>query len=233
MAKLKLPMPPTDKAQSEKNSKEQYEALGRFVEAFELMVDEIRGTCLDRIWEAVTRNTGLAHDPDYFFRKMLIDIPLHQQNMTAKPLWDVARSVVTEIVSQEGNAHHTDRAKFKSLLGSMEGELGTLMHKRNTLLHGTWLIGFTSEDDPNNEKFRVRKFQTTADGLQQVKELPQDVSQLSVLTKRCDELRSWVAEVDWCLRKTKPLSDHFKYEKKKWFHRHFQSSTDWTTLPDK
>jgi hypothetical protein len=38
----RLPMPPTDKKAYSKNTKEQYEALGRFVEAFELMVDEIR-----------------------------------------------------------------------------------------------------------------------------------------------------------------------------------------------
>jgi hypothetical protein len=49
----KLPMPPTDKKKSEENVKGQYEALGRFVEAFELMVDEVRGTGIDRLWEAV------------------------------------------------------------------------------------------------------------------------------------------------------------------------------------
>ena len=37
----KLPMPDTDEDAYAKNTKEQYEALGRFVEAFEEMIEEI------------------------------------------------------------------------------------------------------------------------------------------------------------------------------------------------
>jgi len=37
----RLPMPPTNNEAYKKNTKEQYEALGRFVEKFELMVNEV------------------------------------------------------------------------------------------------------------------------------------------------------------------------------------------------
>jgi hypothetical protein len=229
----RLPMPPTDPKEIEKNVKEQYEALGRFVEAFELMVDEVRGVCVDRIWDAVISDTGLDLDIGQHYRKQLIEISFHQQNMTAKPLWDTMRSIIAEILSQKNNPHHTDYANFKSLLGHMEGEYSALYNKRNELLHGTWFIGYTSEEDPHSKKFRIRKFKTTADGLAEAKELPQDVSELSSLTKRCDQMRIWIAEIDFCMRKAKPLSDHFKREGTKWLHRLRPSSEDWTTLPER
>jgi hypothetical protein len=37
----RLPMPPTNNEAYKKNTKEQYEALGRFVEKFELMVNKV------------------------------------------------------------------------------------------------------------------------------------------------------------------------------------------------
>ena len=229
----KLPMPPTDLGEDVKNIKEQYEALGRFVEAFELMVDEVRGVCIDRIWDAVVADTGFDIDPDKHHRKHLIEISYHQQNMTAKPLWDTMRSIIAEILSHESNPHHADRSNFKSLLGYMEHEYNSLYWKRNELLHGTWFIGYTSEEDPNSRKFRIRRFKTTADGLVEAKELPQDVSGLSSLTDRCDKLRNWIAEIDFCIRRAWPLSKHFKQDGKKWFHRFVPSSEDWTTLPEK
>jgi hypothetical protein len=228
-------MPPTDKEALAKNIKEQYEALGRFVEAFEAMVDEVRGMCIDRIWDAVTADTGLDLDLDLdqHYRKGLIEISFHHQSMTAKPLWDIMRSIIAEILTQESSPHHADRDNFKHLLGFMEGEYSALNNKRNASLHGTWLIGYTSEQDPHGEKFRIRKFKTTADGLIEETELPQDVSELSSLTDRCDKLRNWIAEIDFCLRKNFPFSKYFKREGKIWFHRLLPSSEDWTTLPQK
>ena len=229
----RLPMPPTDPKELEKNVKEQYEVLGRFVEAFELMVDEVRGVCIDRIWEAVIADTGLDLAIGQEYRKQLIEISFHQQNMTAKPLWDIMRAIIAEIIAQKSNPHHADYANFKSLLTFMEGEYSALYNKRNELLHGTWLIGYTSAEDPHSKNFRVRKFKTTADGLTEAAPLPQDVSGLSSLTKRCDRMRTWIAEIDFCMRKAKPLSDHFKREDKKWFHRLLPSLDDWTTLPER
>ena len=42
-----IPMRPEDDPDYTKNTKEQYEALGRFVEAFEAMVSEVREICIE------------------------------------------------------------------------------------------------------------------------------------------------------------------------------------------
>jgi hypothetical protein len=233
IAMPRLPMPPTDKEALAKNTKAAYEALGRFVEAFELMVDEVRGTCTSRIWDAITEESDVILATDFNRRRGLIEIPFQHQNMTAKPLWDIMRSIIADILADNEHRYHADRDNFKQLLGFMEGEYSALYNKRNSLLHGTWLIGYTSELDPHGETFRVRKFKTTGDGLVEETELPHDVTELSSLTNRCDKLRTWVAEIDFCLRNAKPwpLSKHFKKEGGVWFHRLLPSSEEWTTLP--
>jgi len=41
ITEMRIPMPPTNNEAYKKNTKEQYEALGRFVEKFELMVNKV------------------------------------------------------------------------------------------------------------------------------------------------------------------------------------------------
>jgi hypothetical protein len=69
----------------EKNTKEQYEALGRFVEAFEAMVDEVRESTI----------ALMARDPKH---GRLIKIALHHEAFSAKPLFNVFRAVIVEII---------------------------------------------------------------------------------------------------------------------------------------
>ena len=140
----KLPMPPTDPKKLEKNIKEQYEALGRFVEAFELMVDASRGVCIDRTWDAITDDTELEFN--HQDRKKILEIPFHHQNMGAKALWNTMRAILAEIFAQKDNPHHVEYDDFKALLGYMEREYSFLCNRRNELLHrthGSWDIRAT------------------------------------------------------------------------------------------
>src|ERR1700730_4099177 len=74
-------MPDTEKPKTyEKNTKEQYEALGRFVEAFEAMVNEVRESTI-----ALIERDGK--------HRRLIEIVLHHQVLTAKPLYEIFRAV--------------------------------------------------------------------------------------------------------------------------------------------
>jgi hypothetical protein len=72
----------------QKNTKEQYEVLGRFVEAFETMVNEVREDALDL----------LERDGRH---RRLIAIVLHHQVFSAKPLYDVYRATVIEIIDNQ------------------------------------------------------------------------------------------------------------------------------------
>jgi hypothetical protein len=181
-----------------KNTTENYAALGRFVEAFELMVDDVRQICIERICSGIGSSERLD----------LIELPFHHGAMTAKPLFDIMRAVIIEIVNKPGNFHYPNLETFKTLLGLAEAEYGSLINKRNELLHGTWFVGFPTKIDPEAKEFFVRKFKTSGDGLIAA-QLPKNADELSALTKRCDEMRLWLGQLDFCLQDGIVITDFF------------------------
>jgi hypothetical protein len=202
----KLPMPKTDEEAYAKNTKEQYEALGRFVEAFEMMVHEVREVCIERICGGIGSSE----------RERLVEIAFHHQAMSAKPLFDIMRAILAEIVNVPTNRHYEDRAHFKSLLGRIEGEYNHLYNKRNELLHGTWFVGYVGVDDPDASEFFVSKYKTTSDGLVHISDLPKNATELLDLAKACDDVREWVGYVDSCLRDNLKITDLFGKRDKEW-----------------
>jgi len=77
----RIPMPPgSDDNAYKKNTTEQYESLGRFVEAFERAVNELR-ECSITLIERDGKHTRL------------IEVALHHQALTAKPLFDIFRAL--------------------------------------------------------------------------------------------------------------------------------------------
>jgi hypothetical protein len=202
----RLPMPPTDEAALAKNKNEQYAALGRFVEAFELMVHEVREICIERICAGIGSGQ----------RESLIEIAFHNQAMSAKPLFDVMRAILAEIVNDPTNIHHADRTLFKGILGRISGEYSHLFNKRNELIHGTWLVGYTGIDDPNASEFFVQKYKTNADGLVPVADLPRTASQLLELASACDAVRDWLSYVDSSFRDNIKITDFFDKRGDEW-----------------
>jgi hypothetical protein len=72
----------------QKNTREQYEALGRFVEAFEAMVHEARTCCLDLLQSGLSRQ-----------QKKLVEIPLCYHALGAKAVFEIFRAVFYETIS--------------------------------------------------------------------------------------------------------------------------------------
>ena len=79
---------PEEMDAAEKNIREQYEALGRFVEAFEQMVHEARSAC------------EFLLDPK-LERQSVVSTALHHSIMTAKPLFEIMRAVVAETLKNK------------------------------------------------------------------------------------------------------------------------------------
>jgi len=212
-------MPRTNDEGYAKNTKEQYEALGRFVEAFELMVNEVREICIERVCASVGSE-----------RQLLVEISFHHQVMTAKPLLDIMRAIIAEIVNVETSPYFAERAVYGDLVRHIAKEYDRLHWKRNELLHGTWFIGYVSDDDPDASVFDVRKYKTTASGLMRTTGLPKSAAELLELAARCDETRTWLAHVDFCLQEGVSLGDYFREEGNDW-KLFVTSSSVGTTLP--
>lgn len=222
-------MPPTDEEAYQKNVKEQYEALGRFVESFELMVYEVR--------ETIITISGQDYNARVLFETML-----HHSSLTAKPLFDILRAVVAEILEntltgqeeRKNGIHDRDGPMWKesggqpveitlaerdSLFGAMTtiaSEYDTLINRRNDLLHGTWFIGFTHSDNPDSAEFLIRRYKTSSKGLKKVEGLPKNADELRTLAFRCQELRDWLGRVEQIFQRDLKVTDVFKFKDGEW-----------------
>jgi hypothetical protein len=105
----------------QENINAQLMALGRFIEAFELMVDEVSDYCVMLICRSLASTT--ENHP-------LVEIAFHHQVMTAKPLYDIMRAIIAEIISVPSNFHLDERGQIKDLLSYIEVAYSNLYSKK-------------------------------------------------------------------------------------------------------
>ena len=166
----------------EKNTKEQYESLGRFVEAFELMVHEARISGIDLISLDGSKRI-----------KRMDEIAFYHQSLTAKPLFEMFRATMMETVTdpdfrKKHEISDIDCEYFAGVFTAASAEYNDLVNKRNNLLHGTWFIGYPSEEDEHSSTFHVHKGVVTKTRLSSV-ELPfvrSNRARRTVFSSNCD-----------------------------------------------
>ena len=214
----RIPLPPiTDFEAYNKNTKAQYEALGQFVVAFEAMVGETRDCSINLLDQA-----------------RLVDIAFHHPSMTAKPLFDIFRALVVESLELEGlSVSPRDKDIFRGVLKNIASEFFYLVDARNTLLHGTWQIGYSSSENPNAENFFLYKYKPTKDGLQQ-EDVPKHAFELLKLKDRCEGVRAWISSIHFCIprldRPHESVGDRFHLQDSQW---HLTHGAEPETLPRK
>jgi len=222
---------PTSAEAFQENTKEQYEALGRFVEAFEMMVSEVRETCLEI----------LKRDNKHY---ELLEIAFHHGALTARPLFDVMQALVAEIVGDTirnppfdvggkgpvPDFTAPDRNTFWGVMKFVAEEYGELTTTRNNLLHATWFTGYSDVDDPFGSEFYARKYSAGKDRLSSL-DLPKDAITFVRLSNRCDALRHWIIWLRSCVFGESPFAQRFVFEKQTWWLVTYSGSK--TTLPER
>jgi hypothetical protein len=228
----------------DQNTKAQFEALGRLVQAFEAMVYEVRASSRELLVGDRHKKVG-----------RLVDVILHHQNLTAKPLLDIYRGLIAEIIAdalerkkQTGEATPkpiwlnpsgaplditpTDRDTYFAILATIATEYEALYNLRNSLLHATWWIGWSA--DLSATTFDVQKFAHRKSGMVQVSGLPKSAAELLALEVRCDDVRTWIAYFQECFCYGQPLSETFRREGNDWVVFHYRLREDQKgTLPRK
>jgi hypothetical protein len=204
----RLPLPPITNFEAyNRNTKEQYEALGRFVAAFEAMVNETRNCSIN-----------LLQTDDAI--SVLADVTFHHPALTAKPLFEIFRALIIEFLNLPDIAVTPEEQKiFRAVLRTIATEYFELTNIRNTLLHGTWHIGYRTHEDPNSETFFLHKFKPTSGGLER-EDVPTRAFQLLTLKDRCEDTRNWISFVHACVprpnRPHDPVGDRFLFKDGKW-----------------
>lgn len=204
----RIPFPPITNIEAyNKNTKEQYEALGRFVVAFEAMVSE-------------TRDCSMALLQTEHVSSALVDVAFHHPVLTAKPLFEIFRALIIEFLNlPDIAAKPKDQNMFQGVLKTIASEYFELTNKRNTLLHGTWHIGYSTHEDPNSETFFLHKFKPTGGGLEKA-DVPNRAFDLLALKDRCEDTRNWIAFIYACVpRHDRPyerVAERFVFKDAEW-----------------
>jgi hypothetical protein len=192
-------MPEFDIGKYEKNTQEQYAALGRFVESFEKMVHHARTGCHDLIVDGY----GNLEYPQV----RLVGVPLYHQSLAAKPIYEIFRAILIEKITdpqyqKRYNISPDQVGIFSGVLAAISGEYEALANKRNDLLHGTWFVGYASGEDPYAATFHVSRYRTAADGMSKLR-LPSTAPELNILSDRCDQTATWISAILSCVPPSK------------------------------
>jgi hypothetical protein len=195
----------------EQNASEQYECLGRFVEAFESMVSTVRSACINLL----SANTQYAR---------WMQIPFYHHSMTAQPLFDIMRGIIAEMLKDEKfrKAQRVDESDYRAFLGVLAWiatEYGKLTSKRNDLLHGTWIVGFYGLPDEATSEFAIIRHKINSDGLAVPTDLPKDAEMLRHLARRCEGTHRWISALNDCLPRSlnkKKMKKTFRLNGKQW-----------------
>jgi hypothetical protein len=148
-------------------------------------------------------------------KQALLHIIFHHQSMTAKPIFEIFRAMTMRTISDDHfrKEHVVEQAvidTFRGVLAMIAKEYFALSNVRNSLLHGTWFVGYVG-DDPTSPEFDVYKYAVSSDGLSRV-ELPRTAKELMDLSTRCEETRDLISIVHGCIppdNKYFKITDHF------------------------
>jgi hypothetical protein len=173
----------TKENRRERQAQENWAMIGRYIQHFELMVDAARSGCL------MIMCGDLHH-------QRLVNIALNHQSMTARPLFDILRSLVYEMLGPSENASEEAQAKAKSDRGraneiftQLDTDYQAAVKFRNDLVHSTWRIGWGGSETEDFSEMLVYKFKATAKGLR-VSHVAKTKGDIEPEIQRCDGVRS-------------------------------------------
>jgi hypothetical protein len=205
---------------AENIARDQFAALGRFIQSFEDIVSTLR-------WHSrfIMSGTHLGignPDPKVMLQWWNItSMVFHYETMTAKPILDIWRSLLAEhcialkylgVLSEEGDK------VVKGISGEIASEFDDIYQHRNRLIHASWRIGRWTPFEKFSE-LGVEKYKTGAEGFIKRTDLPKTFDELMESGSRCQKLHGKLGRfVQFFHFQPKDLENVFKYSKEadKW-----------------
>jgi hypothetical protein len=175
---------------SDDQARDQFAAIGLFIQNFENVVATLRGEC-SRILRGAQLGVSFGNPETLLVYLNITSLVFHHETMTARPLLDIWRALVFEqtrgmlllsTISEKGRSIATE------IVTEIAKEFIDLVEARNRLIHANWRIGFRLPHEDDLSKIHVEKYRVTKDGLQQRGDLPQSFDELMKLGNRASKL---------------------------------------------
>lgn len=177
---------------AQETARDQFAALGLFIQNFEYVVRDLRDHCAMIVQG---RNRGVSGgDPKVFLiSRSIASLVFHSEVMTARPLLEVWRALMSEEcraltmlskLSEKGNETALSIAK------EVGKEFTALYETRNQIIHASWSIGrWLREEDIKSvlvEKWKV----VASRGFEKRDDLPKTFDELMDLGRKAGKLSS-------------------------------------------
>src|SRR5262249_8373774 len=143
----------TREERRKRQADEIHAALGRYVEAFEQLVDTIRSMCI-----ILTSHT-VKH-------QRLMQIVFYYETMTARPLFTLYRAFIGEMLNdKDTKIADKEKVAILGVLRTFDADYQALINTRNDYLHGTWFIGWGNNETIDFSEIGFLRFKVKNDGL--------------------------------------------------------------------
>jgi hypothetical protein len=173
----------------DRQTEEQYSALGRCVVHFELLVNAMRVGIVTILEQNGLRNQQLTN--------------ILLANITAAPLKQVLQAIVGQVV----RLNSTERGICDRIFERVEA----LTKRRNEIVHGTWFIGWVGVEDVDFSVARGHKLTRGKTGAS-VKSLDCSASDLRRFAAECDATTQLVFRLCGCVATSRPIERNFVVE---------------------
>jgi hypothetical protein len=164
------------------HARDQFAALGRFIQNFEQIVSVLRTEC-GRLVRGGDLGSGVVAGNVLLFYWNISALAFHHDSMTAKPIVDIWQAMVSEqcraLVVLSKLSEEGQRISLE-IVRSIANDTRDLANTRNTLVHASWNIGFWPpiEEYEDLSRIWVQKYRVPKDGLQLRDDLPRSFEQL-------------------------------------------------------
>lgn len=162
-------------ARYEAQTKEQFEALGRFVQAFEQMVEAARFGLSHRL-QCESQNL-------FYFTSMLF----HHKALTAGPLFELFRGFIMVDVLEIKKLPEVQAGAYREAMRDIGREYMALVEFRNLILHGTPYIGWAGAEQEDFSELAIHKGGVDKNGFKE-HETPKSAAAILTLCGQCDKV---------------------------------------------
>lgn len=150
----------------------------------------------------------------------LISIVLYHQSLTAKPLLEIWRALVTDhmelAVASDHSETSSDRTAGAEIVAQIAGSYGSLCDKRNNLLHGTWRIGWAGQFDEDFSEMRVDRKVVGKSGLRAVK-TPKSAKALMAVVREVETVTYLMTRINFMLLERLRFIPNFRLRADRWW----------------
>ena len=175
---------------ADKRARDQFAALGMFIQNFENVVSVLRTHCRDMLM-GIRPRVHVSNDPaiNRLIHHNICSLVLHHEAITASTIVQIWRSMITE--NSKTIPTLTEKGNFtvQEITTQINNQFVKLIQIRNKLLHASWYIGYWPLEHQLQPPI-VEKYQVNKSGLQKRSDMPVSFEDIISHTKHAANIHA-------------------------------------------